>query len=56
MEFNSELTKEEMIKIEKAVKNVGEYGTVEIIKNGCTIDLIESKRIRIRNGKNYHKG
>ena len=59
MDYHSkELTKEEMEKIEEATKNIGQYGTVEIIKNGSTIDLIESKRIRIRNGKHssYHKG
>lgn len=56
MNYNSELTDDEMKKVEKAVRNIGEYGTIEIIKNGSTIDLIESKRIRIRNGKVCHNG
>ena len=56
-DFNFELTKDEMDKIDQAVRNVGTYGSIEIVKNGHTIDIIESKRIRIRNGKNnFHKG
>lgn len=53
--YNNALTKEEMEKIESAVNNIGEYGTVEIIKNGNTIDVIQSQRDRIRNGY-YNKG
>jgi len=53
--YNSELTREEMDKIEKLTNEVGKYGSIEIIKNGNTIDVIKSERIRIRNGL-YHKG
>ena len=55
MKYNTGLTKDEMKKIEEATYNIGDYGSVEIIKNGTTIDVIESKRIRIRNGK-YNRG
>ena len=44
-----------MDKIEKLTNEVGKYGSIEIIKNGNTIDVIKSERIRIRNGL-YHKG
>lgn len=51
---NENITKEEMEKIEKAVNHVGKFGNVDIIVNNGQIDLISSKRIRIRN--RYHQG
>ena len=55
--YNNELTKEEMEEIEKAANDVGQFGSVEIIKNNGVVDIIKSERIRIRDGKkSYHKG
>lgn len=49
------LTQEEIEKIDQAAKDIGDFGSIEIIKSKDTIDIIQSKRIRIRNGKNQHK-
>lgn len=57
--FNSELTKEEVEKIETATNDIGKFGSVEIVKSNGVIDIVKSERIRIRGGKdksNYNKG
>lgn len=54
--YNGNLTKEELEKIEQAINEVGEYGSVEIKKTSGIIDIIQSKRIRIKSKKVYNKG
>ncbi len=57
IEYNSNLTKEEIRKIEQATNDIGKYGSIEVIKNGDVIDIVKKDRVRIRDGKsNYHRG
>jgi hypothetical protein len=47
---NEELTNEELLKIKKAIDGIGLHGQVDILKSNNVIDIITSKRERIRNG------